>query len=259
MGGPLGGPEFDLPTPTARLRPYAICCAARSGSTLLCDLLRRSGKMGVPEEYLNPEHLAAEMAPRLGAQSSDGTVVAATYLRELIRRRTTPNGVFGIKVLWSQAERWLPSSTFRGLMARSDLIWLRRRDVLAQAISLVIAQQTQVWHHRDAAGPRPEPFYDAEAIRRVLGAILSEEWAWGRFFEANQEQPTVVWYEDIVADPERVCGAICAAVGVAAGPFRIETRRLGGALNDQWARRWMDEIRVGRASPETAPRCVATA
>lgn len=242
------GPEFDLPPPVVPVRPYVICCAPRSGSTLLCQLLHRTGKMGVPEEYLNPLHLAPTMAERLGTATPDGQIATGNYLRELAMHRTSPNGIFGIKILWSQMERWLPSPTLRAMVANGKLIWLRRRDTLGQAISLLVAQQTQVWHVGPDGGREAGPaFYDGEAIRRLLGTILSEETAWARFFEVNGVSPPVVWYEDLVEDPARVCAAVCEAVGVDAGPIQVDeipTRPTGGALNLEWARRWIDEMRV---------------
>ena len=99
---------------------YLICATPRSGSTLLCEALINTGLAGRPEEYFESlkesgrprrplEYFTgvenAELIGLLGG--SDGPPPAYTadthygeYLARTIEQATTPNGVFGAKVMW---------------------------------------------------------------------------------------------------------------------------------------------------------------
>ena len=105
--------------------PYLICATPRSGSTLLCDLLTATGVAGRPEEYFQllpitgrarhpREYLApvweGEIAAILGERSpvddeptqleQRGAATFDEYLERIRAIATTPNGVFGAKVMW---------------------------------------------------------------------------------------------------------------------------------------------------------------
>ena len=58
----LAGDRFDVGDGT-RLQPprapYLVCSTPRSGSSLLCDALALTGRMGAPIEYFNPDHRRA--------------------------------------------------------------------------------------------------------------------------------------------------------------------------------------------------------
>ena len=85
-------------------RCYLVCANARSGSTMLCRTLSDLGTAGRPEEYFLtwPEPLPGEdgywehgrLARKYGVTSRED------FLALVYRRGTTPNGVFGAKLLW---------------------------------------------------------------------------------------------------------------------------------------------------------------
>src|SRR5947209_6929141 len=104
---------------------YLVCATPRSGSTLLCEALANTGIAGNPKEYF--ENLISTGLPRrpreyfedianteivdvLGAYSRlDNEPGLSTgqngysyteYFQKVIEQGTTPNGVFGAKVMW---------------------------------------------------------------------------------------------------------------------------------------------------------------
>ena len=102
---------------------YVVCATPRSGSTLLCELLKDTGVAGRPEEYFEarsdtgvPPHPGdyLDNLPRTGAGIRDDTTPPrapehssllglASYRDHLDRTfelGTTPNGVFGAKLMW---------------------------------------------------------------------------------------------------------------------------------------------------------------
>ncbi|WP_374450430.1 Stf0 family sulfotransferase [Stella sp.] len=248
------GPEFDLPPTDAPLRPYVICASPRSGSTLLTTLLHGTGRMGVPAEYFNPIHLQPKLGARFGVSVGGPRVVAAGYLSALAAHRTSANGVFGAKILLSQMQSWIGVPQFRDLLARSTFLWLRRRDKQAQALSLVLAQATQVWHRdRDAAPVETVPRFSAGEMRRALGIVLAEDFAWREFFTINGVHPISVAYEDLVTDPDVPCRALAEALGVPDLPRltlqQAVTRPTAGEANAVWRRQWRQSLRFRRDRP----------
>src|SRR5690348_4843448 len=150
---------------------YLVCATQRSGSTLLCKALSATGVAGRPEEYFEaleatglpaqPRDYLPELGDELGLpplRHGDPLPPFAERLAAAERAGTTPNGVFGAKVMWSYGAPVLAA------LGDSDAHWVlvRRRDKLRQAISLWRAIQTRQWNAGDAAAG--EPVYSRVAI-----------------------------------------------------------------------------------------------
>jgi LPS sulfotransferase NodH len=111
-------------------RLLVIASVERTGSTLLCSILRGTQAAGAPEEYLNIQTKNfARLRKMVGAPklrlsqlpmalarlatgrypwkdiSSFSQVSFRDYLLAVARERTTPNGVFGVKMHWNQYKR----------------------------------------------------------------------------------------------------------------------------------------------------------
>src|SRR5262249_15586129 len=87
-------PENDFP-PTACRFKYLICSTPRSGSTLLSTGLASTGRAGRPLEYLSQPYGVV-------FKERNGRLLLPEYWRFLVTRRTTPNGVFGMKMHFDQ-------------------------------------------------------------------------------------------------------------------------------------------------------------
>lgn len=263
-GNPIVAAEYDFPPFAGRPRCYVIAESPRSGSQLLADLLWRSGRMGAPGEYLNAEHTIPRLMERfaLGAVDRPGGMEA--YLRALVQHRTSPNGVFGLKAHFNQVRPHLHRASLRRLLRRSQFVWLRRRDVLGQAISYLVALRSGRWRQLRGSDPLDQRLeFSDRAIDRAVATIEADERLWQIAFEANRIEPLVVWYEDIVADPDPVCRAICQLVGVTPErPFRLADsplERQSEPVKAAWRRRfvaglnWRDPPvpRTARAAPST--------
>lgn len=200
------GAEADYPAydGTPRLS-YLICSTPRSGSSLFCRLLEGSGRMGRPMEYLNPDVQMPLYARRLGAMV-DGRIDPGRYLDALTRIRTSPEGVLGIKVHYDQLVRLVAHPRITRLVAESRLLRIRRRDRLAQAISLYKSWVTGQWGRRPGDEPAPVA-YDRKGIAKALTAILSGEQGWDALFVTTGLPHREVWYEDLLADTHGVCQA----------------------------------------------------
>lgn len=226
-------PPPDWQTPD---RGYAVCCLPRSGSNLLCDLLAQSGQAGAPAELLH--ETARTAAPRPAAQWM-GAIAAAG---------TRQGGAFAIKLFPEHLARleqkhgirffdWFP-----GL----KLILLRRRDLLAQAVSLAIARQTGSWV-KSNPGHHGEARYDADFIAGMLDRLVEWEAYWRRHIAVAGSPTLELIYEDFEHDP--VGGANAALTFLGLAPLRAETAssdwlgRQGGSLNREWCERFRDDLR----------------
>lgn len=166
---------------------YLVCATPRSGSTLLCqeldktglaghpqeyfEALRRSGVPRRPHEYFDPErhpNIVERLAFREmleGAPKPNPLWHPDTYdqyLEWALNEGTTTNGVFGAKLMWGylgdfaellrgidgMAGRSLPDLLSRAFPGLR-YVQITRRDKVRQAVSLWKAVQTQAWQ-RDA-------------------------------------------------------------------------------------------------------------
>ncbi len=202
-----------------RLR-YLICSTQRTGSTLLSDMLENTGVAGCPLEYFNDVYIQVHCRDKGIRQLN-----RQDYVNEIERRRTSPNGVFGVKAHLQQLRLWFkgapPGALPAFLRSFDGLVFIRRRDKLGQAVSLYRALLSGRWtsqHAALAASEEPPPAFDAMAITASLHEVLESENAWQKVFAALSLNPHEVFYEDLAADPPAILEGVFAALGIAERP-----------------------------------------
>lgn len=209
---------------------YCIASTPRSGSTLLARMLAATGAAGAPKEYLNPLLLRAWGRLNPGVQIS-----LDAYLTEIEGRRTSDNGVFGMKLHWRHVKKLLarnmPEAVVRRMLMRHErFIFITRRDKLRQAISYHIAESTGIFHSDqqdwlkglNAAAPELSP----ERILRHLADILDEERGWTDFFRESGKPFIRIEYEDLVSDYAGTCSQILGFLNIEAGAIPQMTPRM---------------------------------
>ncbi len=238
-------PQFDFPEregpPTC---PWLFASVPRSGSTYVSHLLWASGCLGAPLEYLN-----FEPAGPYGFASHSPARQAELW-RCALRRRTSPNGVFGLKAFPLQfgdlnaANPGLVDEVMRTLFPRGRrprVVHLRRRDRTAHAISYARALLSGIWRKEQEPEVRPEPEYSEEAMRLALRLIDEQETIWQSMFNDLRIEPLVLWYEDVLAAPAAAPEAVARYLGVVLDPAAsvavppIERQSQAGAR--AWAER----------------------
>ncbi|MGE0722920.1 MAG: Stf0 family sulfotransferase [Alphaproteobacteria bacterium] len=245
----LSAASFDQPEYTGVVRPYVIATTQRTGSTLLCHLLAGTGAMGVPTEYVKHPGAVPAMAARLDAVAPDGSIRMSKYVRRLLAQRSTPNGVFGVKLHFHQLRTNADSIALRKLVGGAPHVWLRRHDLLAQAISFAIARATMRFHEAEgSARPVEAPPFDPLGVLLAIQAIANQDMGWKIHFQANAIVPLEIFYEELVADPEWVCRRVCALMGIEpSAPIsldRVPLRRQRSAVYDEWRARFLEHVRV---------------
>ena len=232
---------------------YLICATPRSGSTLLCGLLESSGVAGRPASYFNRRGLHDYATRWRISRPRDGRIDEA-YVRAALAAGQTPNGVFGGRIMAETLPELIGDLAAESGSAVTDVallsarlgrlrfVHLRRRDVVAQAVSWAKALQTHYWHPAEAVEPGgQDAHYDEELIGRLAAAIEGFEADWARWFAACDIVPGEVAYEELAADPLGTAGAVLDYLGLDVPPGRrlvIGHRRQADHVNAEWAARF---------------------
>lgn len=214
--------EFDFPAwrgPPPR--PYLLASVPRSGSTYASHLLWQAGCLGAPLEYCN-------FTPGSPYGHAAGSPAEQQRIwRGVVERRTSPNGVFGLKGFpgqlqeLQQANPALLGEVMRTVIPsreRGRVVLFRRRDRTAHAISYARAMLSGIWRAEQERGGRDEPEYSRLAVERAERMIDAQEGAWRAMLADLGIAPLELWYEDTLADPARAIEAVAGYLGVEIDP-----------------------------------------
>ena len=255
---------------------YLVCATPRSGSTLLCETLAETGVAGNPLEFFEalPETgvprrpldylaglddevafaLIEDAPPHDPPPYSDVRGVAdyAEHLDKVRRLGTTPNGVFGAKVMWAHLEdlgRRLGTHDLPALVDdlfdRPRFVWVRRRNTVRQAVSLWRAMQTQSWRAEYEPGSG-EPRYSFAAVDHLVKLLSTHDHAWERFFAQAGGPVLTLTYEEVAADLAATLQRTLDHIGVTPPEDALEAvppmRRQADERSDAWAEAYVARI-----------------
>lgn len=252
---------------------YLIVATQRTGSTMLMESLRATGCAGDPHEFFQylpgtgrapqPREWFAGVTDESILQLLDPLVPGVPDVtppvawRENIRRSgRTPNGVWGGKLMWNQAEQLLrraallPDRSGDGLRsAIRDVIGsepvyvhLHRPDVVSQAVSFWRAAQTQVWQGRADPERDARAVYHAGAVAHVIGILREQQNGWRTWFAEENIEYIDFAYPMLWRNLTSVVGDILEALGQdrrhAHAPI---TERQADVRSDEWVDRYRGE------------------
>ena len=194
--------ERDFGTATPVRYRYCLLSTQRCGSTLVGRVLHKTQLAGDPLEYFEPTLLNSQ---RILQNAPDLSLI--DFVRMMEKRRTSPNGYFGIKMHYHQ---WLqaygatsPTEHATSLIRQQNaVIWIRRRDKIGQAISLAIAQHSGVWSSEASggAGNLGVSSFNPAQLTRYLSWVVNDDFGWEQFLGKTGIPFLEVWYEDLISD-----------------------------------------------------------
>lgn len=164
----------------------------RSGSNLLATQLRDSGAFFGLREQLNHGNV-------IDAAKKHGFLNFEVYLRHITKQAQAANAPFGVKASAEQIGMLHHYGVFK-LFSRVDIVHIERDDVLGQAISYCIAEDTSRWSSAQKVEEEREPEYDHERIRVIMREIALASLRVRLTCEALTLPRIPVLYEDLVAD-----------------------------------------------------------
>ena len=200
---PLQLSEVEFKTPQLS---YAIVTTPRSGSTFLCDLLQKSNLAGYPAEHLRrPAEILARHCQ----------FDYIRYMKILMTRRATSNQVFGTKLishfLMDYRKEGLEFDSFFQTYFKK-IIYLQRRDKVAQAISLYLAKATGIWHifndeTREQYNLKISQIQaeqcQIEKVKSLYDFLVRQEKFIESFIQEHDITPLRIGYEDLVKSKEK--------------------------------------------------------
>lgn len=244
--------EYDLPLVNRPTKTLVIASTGRCGSHMLGHALHQTNSFGFPLEYLNPANLL-EWKRRLGIRDTHEAV------REIQRRRTSPNGVFGIKVHYPHLQMIGGFTGLKELLPDAQYIVLTRSNVLAQAVSLTIAGQTGVWIAGQPA-VKKDPTYRYDDVAYNLRRIILDTASWRYTLAAHGCNRLEMDFESVRSDLSDSIRRIAEFVGVTLQakdvPVDQATKKQGNSLNAEWVDRFLHDYRGDELLPRgtTDPR-----
>jgi trehalose 2-sulfotransferase len=223
---------LDEPAPK-----YLIAMTPRSGSSFLCDVLKNTRLMGRPGEMLSQLFIPNIVKSAPGRTPDE-------YLGQVMRVIKSRNGVSGLKASWFQFNDFQLAMEDPSVFLKFRFIYLTRRDLAAQAVSLYRATESNVFHtnveHSSTElGKLAALRYDFAKIKEWHTHILAQERGWQKFFAEHGIYPLAITYEDIESDVSLVAKRIAGYIGRprAAQNATAESifKKIGERANVEWA------------------------
>ena len=188
---------------------YLILSSPRSGSTLLSRMLYETKMAGDPLEYFNPPIW------KIGCRRFNNPhMPMLDFLAAIKRYRTSSNGVFGMKLHFLQFLQAFQSTQINQdminfLQNANQLIWIKRKNKIYQAISQAIAIQSNVWSSEDPQFEKSKAVsVNNQLITNCLMSITFDELGWQKTLDSLKLNYLEVWYEDLAenytAESQRV-------------------------------------------------------
>lgn len=200
--------KFDQ-SKTETKKTYIIFSSGRTGTTWLALGLYKLG-LGIPLEYFNITQRKG-FSERINVPYTFHDEESfVSYIQDILSLRTTPNGVFGASIhiyqwmtlfqkmpymLKGQARVDFLIQKLQDSFPNPHFVFLYRQDLLMQAISMVIARQTDSWS--SALDELKEPKYDYNQIKNTLERVVHGVGLCKYFQETITAPQCTFLYEDL--------------------------------------------------------------
>ncbi len=228
-------PDPDAPPGPGRV--LFLCFTNRCGSNYVAQLLASTGAFNEAGEFFN----AATVLEHAQARALRSLAAYVAALPSLV----PPHSVLAAKAAPDQLVMLADTGILDAVAPHATYLLLERQDRLAQAISRVIASQTNAWSsHQTAAIPLSDLRYDQAAIATELDKITRANAAFYVFFAANNITPVHTTYEAVLQNPQGLASELSMRLrmpGLRIDPSGVTLRRQGGRTNEDWQARFQRE------------------
>jgi|GEM_PF-529958 len=202
---------------------YIICTTPRTGSNLLCDLLKQTDLAGEPTEYFIPEQ---EHFSRYDIADNDYGV----YIDALLKQTSSSNHIFGFKIMswhfdyfvsslrqtYHLPHRLSTKEVIDFTFTNVRYICLTRENEVKRAISHLRAIQSDIWSSWEARSKEPAqtPVYSEADITKLIRQNRYAMRYWDQYFAENEIEPLTMTYEQLLKDKPTVIKSVLKHIGV---------------------------------------------
>lgn len=248
----------------ANYQSYIICTSPRSGSTLLCKMLSATALAGNPDSHFHKPSLAEWLDSyhlSRGSYSNEVEAIRAVF-EAALERGSGSSSVFGLRMQQHSFDFFLrqlqllypaqASDRNRIQQAFGTTLYIRllRSSKLDQAISLVKATQTGLWHKApdgtelERLSEPQEPDYDAAAIAQSLSELTEMDSRWQSWFAQQCLHPYFIDYDNLANDPTGVLADLLDHLGLdaqTAYQISLPVAKLADSVSKDWAQKFLAE------------------
>ncbi|WP_371224052.1 Stf0 family sulfotransferase [Roseovarius sp. 2305UL8-3] len=249
---------------TKPVQSYILCTSPRSGSTLLCGLLKATQCCGLPDSHFHEPSLEAwlgyyDLEGVPFASHSEAVRAALGAARAYGRGKTD---MFGLRLqqhsavfFFQQLAQLHPRldgdvARIDAVFGRTAYLYLTRENKLDQAISYLKAEQSGLWHRApdgteiERLAPHRDPVYDRAALGQQIALFEAYEREWQGWFARQGIRPLTLTYDALAADPWGVLAQILEYLGkdpAVAKTLTLPVAKLADSMNEEWAARYLAE------------------
>ena len=172
---------------------YVVCTTPRSGSNYFGSFLR-SLKLGMTKEIFNPDFIQSQIKKNK-IEIKDHILNSKEYMNNLSRMK-------GFKLLWFQCEQILQNKYILEKIIELKPIFLLRENVIKQAISLYIAEKTDIWTSNSKKNTDCETIveYEYDSILEFVDRINTHNSNWRIFLNIYFDEYLEIHYEDLLSN-----------------------------------------------------------
>ena len=179
-----------------------------------------------------------------------------SYLQAVLLEGAGDTRVFGMRVqseslsdLSKRLKVFYPeelsdSNRFYTAFSTSHYIHLSREDKIAQAVSLLKAEQSGLWHihadgkERERLKKGHVPVYDFKVLSNLVTELEEHDAAWKAWFNQEKIQPLSITYEALCAKPLAVLTDVLSYLNLDAtkvSAVEPKTAKLASSESCEWA------------------------
>jgi len=242
-------PKWDFPEFLGEPKFLVLATTPRSGSHMLGHLLRETGLFGYPLEYFHPKNLAKW-------KKLAGSTSIRETLNYLIKRRTSPNGIFAIKLHYDHLDQLGGFQGLPKLFPEAQYIQLIRQGAVAQGVSRAIARATSQWIKTTQDGPNeqheanqrktPTVHFDWKLVDLCIKDNLIKEAAWRYALNVLAVPRIEIFMESLLANQSEVLADVADLMKVELAEFTVSkplsTKSQRTQLNAEWVKLYLSKL-----------------
>lgn len=242
-----------------------VCTNPRSGSTMLCDLIKSTGELGDPKSFYRAQSIANWM-DRLSIATDPQANPAKferEYLDKIVIRGRGETARFSLRIMQENFADMIAKfrllypdiacdlSLIQKAFGPTKFIYLQRNNKVEQAVSYIKAQKSGLWH-KTADGSDRERLsvqaddltYDYETIKKLVDEFSRADMTWQTWFRANDILPIEVHYEVLARDPQAEMTKVITALELEPACLQnlsFDTSKTADQISLSWVQRFLDD------------------